>query len=299
MASFDKSTFKEKYKKGDDKVKTRLVGLELEVIIDKDKLPITGASYIDKVGQLLKKDKMDKIFPGVGCDGDDIEVVTHPESINFYLDGGSDALKDGANWLENNTRAGFDAAASGTHVNISFLPNEETEVTMDKVYWICMNFAPQLTKLAGRITHWAYFCPYRGSKKRTSPASYNRAVPTFATTSIKPDTMQKRQHCGTKTDFVVYKTNRIEFRLFKSTHTLHEMLAWAELCHNIVELASNGKKLDSIKFTDLINGPHINPYALQMKGERKLTDEEICAQIANIIAFKTYSSPMTYLLKEE
>lgn len=318
MATFSQDCFDIKYKDTDSTTKTRTVGLELEVVVtdmlcplhrdNRDGLAdewIDDDDYYDDderdsdVAAAMKDwlDEQEIPFAGVGFDGNDIELVTHPDSMSYYLEGGSERFKKCMSFLKKNCVGGDKAVNSGTHVNVGKLENDDQDYIMDNAYWICMNFATQLQKIAGRVTHWAAFEKYNDETKMTTiPLDETFKVHATAVNMQKPDKMGTAKKYMNKSAFLVNKTHTYEFRLFKSTVDKTEALAWVELCHNIIQLASGQKQTKDITFIDLIKGEYIYNYVKKLKGFRKITEEEIKATIENTLMFKCYSSGGTIIL---
>lgn len=304
MATFSHDIFKKEYHKDDDQTKTRTVGIEFEVVITDDKDPLyreniennlfrhnTYRSLMD----VLEETKIKEFFPGAGFDGSDIELVTHPDSITLYREGGSKRFKKAMEYLSEHAVGGEQAINSGTHINVGKLDSDDADYIMDNAYWICMNFAIQLQKIAGRVTHWAKFTPYTGEKKYQ--VSINQDIPnTSMVLAGKPEMMRNHASRDNKGLCLVDKPNTYEFRIFKSTTNINEASAWTELCYNIIELASGAKAIEDIRFVDLIIGPHIRDYVYGLEGRRKLDAVELAASIKNTLSFRTYATEENVIL---
>lgn len=299
MASFSKDVFNPQWAEGEDHNKVRTVGLELELLVSNKRCPFNRETIQKNttdgrsLNRYFKAQKLDHLFPGIGYDGTDLEFTTHPDSISFYQNGGSPRFKTAIRYLKRYTSGGRKADNSGTHVNISKLPNENTEYTLDNAYWICMNFGLQLQKIAGRVTHWAEFSPYYGQTRytRTSPVEHTSKM-----TSRKPQSMLRAKQGVNKSTMLVDKSNVYEFRIFKASNNIDELLAWVELCYNIINLGSGEKPIEQITFQDIIQGSYIRQYAINLKGVRKLTDEDMEATIQNTLSFQSYCTGGTIIL---
>ena len=78
--------------------------------------------------------------------------------------------------------------------------------------------------------------------------------------------------------------NRYEFRAPKASHDLDEILAWVELCNNIVNLCANGYIKD-MPFSEVLRGKYIRAYAYKIAKEnsqRALSSEERAMRISTI-----------------
>lgn len=321
MASFDSEVFDLQYKDEDNVQKVRTVGLELEVVVTNINSPMHRSNVIDRESNYDDDDydedndyyddgyTTDKLqdafdesntqFAAVGVDGSDIELVTHPDSMTFYKEGGSKRFKECMKYLKQNCAGGEEAPNSGTHVNIGKLENDDENYIMDNAYWICMNFAIQLQKIAGRVTHWARFENYQnGTKTAYIPAIQ---IPnTNKTASVinmqKADTIGTSDKRTNKSKILVNKSHTYEFRLFKATTDINETLAWIELCHNIIEIAAGKIPTKEVKFIDLIKGEYIYKYIKKLKGARRITDIEMKASVQNTLQFQCYDSNGTIIL---
>lgn len=304
MATFSNDIFTIEYDKDDKKEKTRTVGLELEVKVTDRLSPFHKDNRYerDKDGWLnsipaekvLKQSKeLEGIIAGAGQDGTDLEFVTHPDSITLYNKGGSERLKKAMKFLKKHTKGGKDAPNSGTHVNIGFYEGEDTEHTMDNAYWLVMNYATQLQKLAGRVTHWARFINY--SNINTFHMDSDIDMLNIVHTK-KPDAQRSAPKNHIKEQCLVLKKHTFEFRIFKSTTELQEVLAWVQLCYNLIELASGGKELKDITFKDLVKGKYISKYTASLKGNRSISAEEMQATLQNTLSFRLYDTNGTIIL---
>ena len=211
---------------------------------------------------------------GVGYDGGGKEFVTYPDSVTLIKKGGSKRLKDLVEVLKQNTKAD---KASGTHIHISKLPTD-TKRTWDNIYWFCMCFGPQLQKIFGRRSHWApialptnYFSSSSDVNQKLFQAPQKRPVP-------------DRTPYANKHAMVNDRGNRYEFRGPKSSHDIDEILAWAELCNNIVNLCANGYIKD-MSFSEVLRGKYIRAYTTKIGEQnplRKLSSAERASKISEL-----------------
>lgn len=313
MATFNRNKFTLEYAETDDKKRTRTAGLELETTITNQKSNFFRANrqnildaYIREHGFSNARDKELEIyeagkptgFAAMGYDGSELEFVTHPDSITLFKQGGSERFKKCMKFLKKNTEPGKGTIASGTHVNIGKLSGDEEEFLMDNAYWICLNFATQLQKIAGRITHWAKFNPYKQGYQKVKSIYINDDSPEGKTLTrmSKPDEPGEANKAGSKSDVLVLKPHGYEFRLFKATNDINEAIAWVELCHNIIMLASGQRRLEDIVFDDLIRGEYISKYVEKLTKFRKLTEIERGASVENTMQFEFYTTGGTILL---
>lgn len=323
MATFECEYFTKEYAKEDDTTKTRAIGLELEVEITNEDSKLhkyrrhaflndywdddeydddrDDADRQEAYDEILKEERLP--FAGAGDDGEDIELVTHPDSITLYKQGGSKRFKEAMRFLKANAAGGKKTPNSGTHVNVERLKNDDTEYIMDNAYWICMNFAIPLQKIAGRITHWARFNQYSNTGKNSCVEIENTfqkgiAYPSRVSvlTEQKSPTIQRASYNNCKGQCLVKKSYTYEFRIFKATTDKNEVLAWVELCHNIIQLASGLKPVDEISMADLIQGEYISKYVKNLKGTRRLTPLEKAQKIKDIIQLQSYDTGGNILL---
>lgn len=315
MASFPNTEWAPEYAESDDKSKVRLAGIEFEARIKAlsewpdDDFKFLNESWLeeneeqywggpaeeydeeydeyceveDADGYTRYQRKLQYIrnqlnesgivFGGIEYDGGGKEIVTMPDSITLFEQGGSKRLKDMVEMLAKYTIAD---PASGTHIHISKLPND-TLKTWDNIYWFCMCFGPQLQKLFGRVSHWApvplpigYFQSTNRSSELLFEAPQKRPEP-------------PREGAG-KHIMVNDRGDRYEFRAPKSSHDLDEILAWVELCNNIVNLCANGYIKD-MPFSEVLRGKYIRAYAYKIAKEnekRALSSEERAMRISSI-----------------
>lgn len=306
MATFNRERFKPVYADNDDKKITRTIGLELEVKFTDKKCLLYRKNLTEYIrmengvfkttDDALKEEKINEIFVGLGFDGTDLELVTQPESITLYRQGGSDNLKKGFEYLKKHAVGGKKAPNSGTHINVGHLSNENTTYVMDNAYWIMMNFAPQLQKIAGRISRWCYFQPYRGQRVRVISIGGDDNIGETIIRSTKPDGMDHAASNGAKGTMLVHKPSVYEFRIFKSSVDLEEVLAWSELCYNIINIASGEIPIDLVRFRNLLKGNYIENYVASLKGERALTTVETLSTIENTLSFESRTSNNTIIL---
>lgn len=324
MATFRNSVFKKEFDPKDDEKKVRTVGVEIETIIANEKCPLHNINRYNEEKSMegITKNKygyfdMDKArkkliehykygFASYGQDGNDIEIVSHPDSITLYKKGGSERFNKLMEFLKENADS-TKADNSGVHVNVGKLAGDEQEYIMDNAYWIIMNFGMQIQKIAGRITHWAEISPYK-----ELPSTCTIVEERYGESECDEDydgddislyliTQKKgaQQHYianQIKGSALVNKEFVYEFRMFKSSTDKDEVMAWVELCHNIIELASGAKPLEKIKFADLIQGEYIQKYAYALEGERKLSKVELARTVENTLEFQFLKSQGNWVL---
>ena len=315
MASFPNTEWEPEYDESDDKSKTRLVGIEFEAKIKglsnwpDDNFKFLNENWLetneeqywsgpaeeydedydeyyeeeDEDGYTKYQRKIEYIrnqltesgivYGGIEYDGGGKEIVTMPDSITLFEKGGSERLKNIVNMLAKYTEAD---SASGTHIHISKLEND-TPKTWDNIYWFCMCYGKQLQKLFGRVSHWAPV---------PLPVDYFRSTThndelVFEAPQKRPEA--PREGAG-KHIMVNDRGNRYEFRAPKSSHDLDEILAWVELCNNIVNLCANGYIKD-MPFSEVLRGKYIRAYAYKIAKEnekRALSSEERAMRISSI-----------------
>lgn len=315
MASFPDTEWAPEYDEFDDKSKTRLVGIEFESrpkklsdwpdenfkFLNEDWLAENEDKYWqgpdeeyneeydewitveDEEGYTKYQRKMKFIrdqltesgiiYGGLDYDGGGKEIVTMPDSMTLFEQGGSKRLKDLVGMLERYTEAD---QASGTHIHVSKLEND-TPKTWDNIYWFCMCYGKQLQKLFGRISHWA---PVPLPKNYFKSIENNNEV-IFEAPTKRPDAPGQG---ASKHIMVNDRGNRYEFRAPKASHDLDEILAWVELCNNIVNLCANGYIKD-MPFSEVLRGKYIRAYAYRIAKEnskRALSSEERAMRISTI-----------------
>ena len=308
MASFGfLEDWKPEYLPTDDKKKVRLIGIEFEGAIKlcseiPEELQFVSEDYLDSNDIGIEHydsydDESDEYYDdedvqydqrakyieeklgelgiqvgGVGYDGGGKEFVTYPDSFTMFEEGGSERLKKVLEMLQKATKAD---KQSGTHINVSKL-DSDVSTTYNNLYWFCMCFGPQLQKIFGRITHWArtplppdYFTKnndcnvkmFKAPKKQpVIPSVYNKGF------------------------IIIDKGNRYEFRGPKATHELDEVLAWTELCNNIVEVCAKGY-IQDVPFSDVLRGEHIRKYVNKIgkdNPERRISPSERAMRISEI-----------------
>lgn len=300
MASFTHVNWDPLYLEDDKKDYTRLIGIEFEAKVKPlEKMPDENFAFITEewmnehteynMGEMWEKENPDKKYSsrsdymetklankgikvgGVGYDGGGKEFVTFPDSYSCYLKGGSQRLKDLVEVLSKYTLADVQ---SGTHIHVSMLKGD-TAKTWDNIYWFCMCYGPQLQKLFGRRSHWATIPLPKGYFQSTEDTT----IKLFE----KPQKRPKPTNVYSKGSIVVNRENRYEFRGPKASHDLNEILAWAQLCHNIVEVCANGYIKD-IPFAEVLKGEYIRAYAhsLEKNQDRILSSAERGMRISDI-----------------
>lgn len=315
MASFPETEWQPEYAKTDNKDKTRLIGIEFECrpmkleqwpdenfkFLNEEWLYTNDEKYwqgpeeeydeeYDEYDTVYNEDGLTKedakreylkqalreagiVFGGIGYDGGGKEIVTMPDSFTLFEQGGSKRLKDLVGMLARYTEAD---QASGTHIHVSKLEND-TAKTWDNIYWFCMCFGPQLQKLFGRVSSWAPVPLPKGFF--TSSVDSNEKI--FEAPQKRPEAPKAG---ASKHIMVNDRGNRYEFRAPKASHDLDEIIAWTELCHNIVELCANGYIKD-MPFAEVLKGKHIRAYAYKIAKEnplRALSSEERAMKISSI-----------------
>lgn len=294
MATFNNTVWKPEYLPTDDKEKVRLVGIEFEGAMKKisdipEDLQFLTEDYMDEkhIGyndceefqDMSRADFMEQelakkgiVVGGVGYDGGGKEFVSMPDSINLYKAGGSERLINLVNMIKQCTKPD---AASGTHINVSKL-SSDVKTTWNNLYWFCMCFGPQLQKIFGRRSHWAniplprdYFYSNMDSTTKV-----------FEAPKKQPESMPVQS----KGSIIVDKGNRYEFRGPKATNDIDEVLAWAEICNNIVDICANGY-IQEVPFSDILKGKYIRAYVNKIGKknlERKITPAERAMRISEI-----------------
>lgn len=298
MASFGNTVWEPEYSDQDNKEKVRLIGIEFEAKIkDLSKWPDDEFKFLnekwlqtnknefyketdDYLQYDIKKHKYvdEKLtengiqIGGWGYDGGGKEFVTMPDSYTLFEQGGSERLQKLVAMLDKYTIADKD---SGTHFHVSKLPGD-TLKTWENIWWFCMCFGPQLQKLFGRVTGWAPVpLPPNYFQANKNYNEYLFQAPQKRPGAPKP--------LNSKHQMVNDRENRYEFRAPKASHNLEEILAWAELCNNIVNLCANGYIKD-MPFQEILKGKHIRKYAhdLDKNPERALSSEERGKRISDI-----------------
>ena len=301
MATFHIDNWNPEYLEGEDPERVRLIGVEFEGRIKQaDKIKDDGLKFLDedtlsseltwernsmmykdKDGNLWEKSKylLKKLkdagveVAGIGYDGGGKEFATFPDSYGAYLKGGTDRLNKVINMLTSATDAD---KMSGTHINVSKL-NTDTKTTWNNIYWFMMCFGPQLQKIFGRRSHWA---------KTPLPKDYYSRTDDHMTKHILFEAPTKRPEVEwvyAKGSMVVDKGNRYEFRGPKATHNINEVLAWVQICNNIVELCANGY-IKEMPFAEVLKGKYIRAYLneISKNPDREITAKERAMRISDI-----------------
>ena len=305
MASFQLEDWNPLYAEGDNREETRLIGIEFEgkpkpqEVLNSANYPFVGEEWLDEEQIAVEvsddeysdpedwvdwrergayiKDKLNEQgveVAGVGYDGGGKEFVTFPDSISHFKKGGSERLKNVVEFLSETTEPDY---MSGTHIHVSKL-NSDTQTTWNNIYWFEMCFAPQLQKIFGRVTHWARTPLPEGYFSQVN----NRDEVLFQAPLKRPEPATNQVY--NKGSMVVDRGNRYEFRGPKATHDLDEILAWAELCNNIVEMCANGY-IKNMTFSEVLKGKYIRKYVDKIgknNEARKITPEERAKSIADV-----------------
>lgn len=303
MASFQETEWQPQYLPTDDIKKVRLVGIEFEAkikpiaevpekfqFLTEEKMdelrvgynidyPEEDENYDPEIADMSRSEfmenELDKLgfeFGGIGYDGGGKEIVTMPDSFNIFEAGGSERLIKILDMLKAATKAD---KASGTHIHVSKL-DSDVKTTWQNVYWFCMCFGPQLQKIFGRISHWArtplpkdYFTSANDTREKVFEA---------------PKKQPEAERVYEKGSIVVDKGDRYEFRGPKATHDLDEVLAWTELCHNIIDVCAKGY-IQDVPFSDVLRGKYIRAYVNKIgkkDADRKLSPAERAMRISEI-----------------
>lgn len=325
MATFNNDIFVKKFDPKDNEQRVRTVGVEIETIITNKDCPVHRDALYKEERKALSIpedeyrpydynrarqkiiEKYKYTFAQFGGDGDDLEFVSHPDSITLYKKGGSERFNKFMQFLKENADSS-EASNSGVHINIGKLKGDESEYIMDNAYWIILNFGMQLQKIAGRVTSWAKIRPYEKIPSTCTlieekiqdyeddDENYNTEDLSLYLITQKKEAQQHYITNQIKGSALVNKNFVYEFRMFKSSTDKDEVMAWIELCHNIIELSSGAKPLEKIKFTDLLQGEYIQKYAYALEGERKLSKVELARTVENTLEFQFLRSRGNWIL---
>ena len=296
MASFSETEWQPEYLPTDDKEKVRLVGIEFEAAIKNiadvpTEYQFLTEEYMDekRIGyddcliedfqndsrQSFMEYKLEEagiVVGGVGYDGGGKEFVSMPDSISLYQNGGSERLKKLVELLKQSTKAD---SASGTHINVSKL-SSDVKTTWNNLYWFCMCFGPQLQKIFGRRSHWA---------RIPLPKNFFTSTDTSCERLFEaPKKQPERASVQSKGSIIVDKGDRYEFRGPKATHDIDEVLAWAEICNNIVNVCADGY-IQNVPFSDVLRGKYIRAYVNKIgkkSEDRRISPAERAMRISEI-----------------
>lgn len=300
MASFNPDDWKKEYAEGDDVTKVRLIGIEFEGKVKtpakiKDEYKFMNRKYLEQQGigkrtesnghiwydqieiddfQKEKLDELGIVYGGIGYDGGGREIVSCPDSFTLFQQGGSERLKNLVKLWAESTEAD---PMSGTHFHVSKLDGD-VKTTWNNIYWMCMVFGPQLQKIFGRRSSWANIPLPKNYFTSNFGSDYLFEVP-----QKQPKRSEMQRDGYNKHSMVVHRGDRYEFRAGKASHDLDEILAWAEICHSIVEICSRGY-IQEIPFSDLLQGPFTRKYIAKLNREseeRKITPKERTMKISS------------------
>lgn len=288
MASFSIQRFDPVYKDDEDKEKTRTIGLELECSIINPDCPEPDfddytedddydSEYTDPEDEINDWINMryTTTFPGIGQDGSGHEFVTNPESISYFLEGGSEDFKKKIQFLRENTRT---YPADGTHIHVSVLPGEDKEYLAKKAAYITGVFAVPMQKIFGRISRWAAPSSENYFERKFRPDFDPRERTLHKILVPKNRDQIQRAEYGTKHAMISIKPKTIEFRAGKGSHAIAELLAWIQTAHNIVEIATKKEEeIDNVKLKEILTGEYIEKYLhyIQNNPRRVITEEEL------------------------
>lgn len=302
MASFNREDWEPIYLPSDKKEETRLVGIEFEMAIknkneiqedlqfmseefldeedigvyvddDYDEFDDDARDYSERVEYMKTQlESRDYQFGGLGYDGGGKEIVTLPDSYSYFEQGGSERFNKLLNLIK---EVGIPDNASGTHIHISKL-KDDVKTTWNNLYWFCMCFGPQLQKIFGRISRWA---------RTPLPKDffYSNAAGNVMLFEA-PKKQPKQTQTSPKGTIIVDRGNRYEFRGAKASNDKDEILAWVELCNNIVEVCSKGY-IQDVPFADVLRGKYIRAYVNKIgkeNSERKISTAERAMRISEI-----------------
>lgn len=279
MASFD-ADWDIQYDKEDDQEKVRTVGVEFECTITNNDCPLydlCSEDYYEDSDASYDFDHYTKehyniYIPGVGSDGSEYEFVTEPDSMTFYNKGGSERFQNFVRFLKEN---GEPKSADGTHIHISKLLDEPQEV-FTKLKWLVSNYGLQLQKIFGRVSSWAqtpaqiwFFENFERCK--AAPEMEHVLIPkNYKKIIEKP--------YGNKQGMVINRQHTYEFRGGKGSNDIEEVLAWIQVAHNFVELATKTiEEIDTTPFSTLVEGEYIQKYLskIQENPNRQFIAEEL------------------------
>lgn len=310
MASFTRD-WNIQYKKTDNPIETRTVGIEFECTVN-NKDSIFNESNIMKarenwvsqdishmpydfdvrkwIEKQMKEQKIKFPIAAWGRDGGDKEFVTEPDSISFFNGGGSKRFKEVMAYLDKNTLAD---QRSGTHIHIGFIPSDDVFRIRENLYWFMMAFGEQVQKIFGRRSHWAKVPQFKGCGLMDSNLINEVEYP--KPKSISEDTITG---CHPKGFIYVKRDHTIEFRGPKASHDIKEVLAWVQFCFNMVEICSKESIID-VPFAAAIKGTHIQRYlkTLEKSKERQITLAEKRQRISRMTTFKYYYDVQDKILK--
>lgn len=286
MASFSGKIFVPKYKAKENVQETRTIGFEFEGKYD--------ISHWNAQGYFKKKEILDK-HPGFVDGGSDggcncYELVTHPESIGWLKAGGSKNFRDALDFLAKEMKP---EASCGTHIHISRLSTDAYD-TFNNIYWLCAIYGPELQKIFGRITSWAPL-PLVDSMGYGQEILASKDVATrLYSREMQNATNSKHAFVNRKTGVATY-----EFRGPKSSNNINEVIAWAQVCYNIVETAADQNKMQNAPLSSLLKGAYIRKYVklLDQTSERKLDKALLRKRISSIKTIHYKSENTNKILK--
>lgn len=208
----------------------RYVGIEIEVERRNKREPAVNHAW----------DFRDIVL-GVNHDGADIEFQTHPLQLSKIYS--NTQLQRWYNRLDLFAKENL---LSGTHIHMTKL-----DANSSVVKWIEACFGPQIQKVAGRISSYAYPTPGENKTRATI-----------------------RMGSNSKSDMFTINNSgeTIEWRGPKSSTRIQDILAWIEFFENIMKVAD---KEEPITFAKLCEGRYITPYVESFKGDRAITPEEM------------------------
>lgn len=295
MASFQRN-WEIEYDPEDNKDKTRTIGVEFECTISNEACPLYYADdyeedpydydpdYDDEENHERSIEFRDYIMekynlsiPGVGRDGSGFEFVTEPDSISLYKKGGSNRFKNFVKFLTEN---GTPHEADGTHLHISKL-DSDPEVTYKHLKWITSNFGLQMQKIFGRVSSWAMTAAQIRYWQDFCNCTANQEIECILMPKEYQKTIEKKN--GNKEGMVINRTHTYEFRGGKGSNDIDEVLAWIEMAHNMVNLATKTlKTIENTPFSHIVTGEHIEKYLkkIQENPNRAFSQEELDQTIA-------------------
>ena len=286
MASFDYHDWTIEYLEGEEPGESRTIGFELEgaTTIEPEMSDWDGDEDVDDENDNVVEQATEMFsnwrIGGIGSDGDGIEVATEPVTYLVIENGGSDNL-NGVLDLWHNIAVAEDSHNSGTHVHIGKLPTD-SENTWNNIYWFVLAFYPQITKIFGRRSKWADYprtskhifkCSqstgYRGEEELITKVPVKRPLNTFS------------DYGHDKAQMVNVREYGYEFRGPRHTSRKEELFAWAEFCHNIVELCSRDG-VSNREFSEFLEGEYLPEYLNSLSPTRQITEEELSSKIKTL-----------------
>lgn len=256
-----------------------LESLTLRHIGVESELGIKGSNVRRDMAVVEQKLQKRGLLQSIGYDGGGREFRTHPISVKSLLKQvrGKKYLLEYYEVLRETTTV---LESGGTHIHISIL-NSDHENMESNATAMAIAFYTQFQKIAGRKSSWAYKMECRTLEEVRERLNgrkggyYDCDCCCADCCDCDDDSYEKTRQYNLKGSMLNPTYHQtLEFRGGKGSNNCQEILAWVDFLNNVVKF-SNRESIEGVQFKQLLKGKHIEAYAANLKGWRKLGKRQL------------------------